>query len=167
MKTELIYGHKPNSTASYVEITRKDNNKIDVDICYNNAPSVWHLVMNNPDKYEEFKRDLLDEANKATDGIWELNDFIQCCIDDYDIEYDSPAHDTEVLVSIEEIDEYIEEVSTRLDFCREGHAKAEKMFRHKIDPTNPLGYYSMDYWLGVMATLNWITMGSEKHDSEY
>ena len=65
------------------------------------------------------------------------------------------------MVSVDEIDDYIKEVSARLTFFIEGKCDAEDMFRYKINPKKPFGNYSYEYWAGVMSALNWITMGSE------
>ena len=169
MKNELIYGQKPDmETANYVELTIKDENKLDVVIGYKGEPTVWHLIMKNPDKYEAFKAELIKAIDECEDGIWELNDLIQAedIHDDYELEYDCPAQDTAILVSMDEIDDYIKEVSARLTLFIEGECDSEDMFKYKINPKKPFGTYSYEYWAGVMSVLNWITMGSEKHDVE-
>lgn len=169
MKNELIYGQKPDmETANYVELTIKDENKLDVIIGYKGEPTVWHLVMKNPDKYEAFKTELIKAVDECEDGIWELNDLIQAedIHDDYELEYNCPAQDTAILVSMDEIDDYIKEVSARLTLFIEGECNSGDMFKYKINPKNPFGNYSYEYWAGVMSALNWITMGSEKHDVE-
>lgn len=169
MKNELIYGQKPDmETANYVELTIKDENKLDVVIGYKGEPVVWHLIMKNPDKYEAFKAELIKAIDECEDGIWELNDLIQAedIHDDYELEYDCPAQDTAILVSMDEIDDYIKEVSARLTLFIEGECDSEDMFKYKINPKKPFGTYSYEYWAGVMSVLNWITMGSEKHDVE-
>lgn len=169
MKNELIYGQKPDmETANYVELTIKDENKLDVIIGYKGEPTVWHLVMKNPDKYEAFKAELIKAADECEDGIWELNDLMQAedIHNDYELEYDCPAQDTAILVSMDEIDDYIKEVSARLILFIEGECNSEDMFKYKINPKKPFGTYSYEYWAGVMSVLNWITMGSEKHDVE-
>lgn len=169
MKNELIYGQKPDmETANYVELTIKDENKLDVIIGYKGEPTVWHLIMKNPDKYEAFKAELIKAADECEDDIGELNDLIQAedIHDDYELEYDCPAQDTAILVSMDEIDDYIKEVSARLILFIEGECNSEDMFKYKINPKKPFGTYSYEYWAGVMSVLNWITMGSEKHDVE-
>lgn len=169
MKNELIYGQKPDmETANYVELTIKDENKLDVVIGYKGEPTVWHLIMKNPDKYEAFKAELIKAIDECEDGIWELNDLIQAedIHDDYELEYDCPAQDTAILVSMDEIDDYIKEVSARLTLFIEGECDSEDMFKYKINPKKPFSTYSYEYWAGVMSVLNWITMGSEKHDVE-
>lgn len=169
MKNELIYGQKPDmETANYVELTIRDKNKLDVIIGYKGEPTVWHLIMKNPDKYEAFKAELIKSADECEDDIWELNDLIQAedIHDDYELEYDCPAQDTAILVSMDEIDDYIKEVSARLTLFIEGECESEDMFKYKINPKKPFGNYSYEYWSGVMSALNWITMGSEKHDVE-
>jgi hypothetical protein len=169
MKNEIIYGQKPDmESANYIELTLKDENKLDVSIGYKGEPTVWHFIMKNPDKYEAFKTELINAVDECEDGIWKLNDLIQAedIHDDYELEYDCPAQDTAILVSMDEIDDYISEVSSRLTFYIEGECSGVDMFKHKIDPRKPLGNYSYDYWAGVMSVLNWITMGSEKHDTE-
>lgn len=121
MKNELIYGQKPDmETANYVELTIRDKNKLDVIIGYKGEPTVWHLIMKNPDKYEAFKAELIKSADECEDDIWELNDLIQAedIHDDYELEYDCPAQDTAILVSMDEIDDYIKEVSARLTLYR-------------------------------------------------
>jgi hypothetical protein len=90
MKNELIYGQKPDmETANYVELTIRDKNKLDVIIGYKGEPTVWHLIMKNPDKYEAFKAELIKSADECEDDIWELNDLIQAedIHDDYELEY--------------------------------------------------------------------------------
>lgn len=167
MKNELIYGQKPDITsATYVELNRKEDNKLDVIISVEGNLTTWHLIMKNPDKYEAFKAALIDEISEYS--IEWINDTIQGqdIHDDYELEYDCPAQDTAILVSMDEIDDYISEVSTRLTFYIEGKCFGVDLLKHKIDPRKPLGNYSYDYWAGVMSALNWITMGGEKHDVE-
>lgn len=169
MKNEIIYGQKPDmESANYIELTLKDENKLDVSIGYKGEPTVWHLIMKNPDKYEAFKAELIKAVDECEDGIWELNDLIQAedIHDDYELEYDCPAQDTAILVSMDEIDDYIKEVSARLTLFIEGKCDSEDVFKYKINPKKPFGTYSYEYWAGVMSVLNWITMGSEKHDVE-
>ena len=169
MKNEIIYGQKPDmESANYIELTLKGENKLDVSIGYKGEPTVWHLIMKNPDKYEAFKAELIKAIDECEDGIWELNDLIQAedIHDDYELEYDCPAQDTAILVSMDEIDDYIKEVSARLTLFIEGECDSEDMFKYKINPKKPFGTYSYEYWAGVMSVLNWITMGSEKHDVE-
>lgn len=167
MKKEVIYGEKPeNPNPEYVELTIKDDGKLDIDLC----GSVWHLIMKDINKYDEFKEEVLKaikEIKKSGDEIGSLTDFIQSqdWHDEY-VDFDCPAYDTEILVDIDEIDDYVKEVSARLMYTIEGECDAQKMFKYKINPQNPLGNFSFEYWTGVMATLNWITMGSEKHDIE-
>lgn len=50
------------------------------------------------------------------------------------LEYDCPAQDTAILVSMDEIDDYIKEVSARLTFFIEGECESEDMFKYKINP---------------------------------
>lgn len=169
MKNEIIYGQKPDmESANYIELTLKGENKLDVSIGYKGEPTVWHLIMKNPDKYEAFKAELINAVNECEDGIWELNDLIQAedVHNDYELEYDCPAQDTAILVSMDEIDDYIKEVSARLTLFVEGECESEDMFKYKINPKKPFDNYSYEYWAGVMSALNWITMGSEKHDVE-
>lgn len=169
MKNEIIYGQKPDmESANYIELTLKDENKLDVSIGYKGEPTVWHLIMKNPDKYEAFKAELIKAVDECEDDIWELNDLIQAedIHDDYELEYDCPAQDTAILVSMDEIDDYIKEVSARLTLFIEGECDSEDMFKYKINPKKPFDNYSYEYWAGVMSVLNWITLGSEKHDVE-
>lgn len=170
MKSEIIYGQKPDiESMSYIELTLKDDNKLDVKIVLKEDTTVWHLIMKDMTKYEAFKENLIEWVTEFADDLFAINDFIQAedIHEIYNLEYDVPAQDTQILVSIDEIDDYIDEVSTLLQYCIEGCANGAKMFEHEINPINPLGNHSLDYWLGVMATLNWITMGGEKHDAEY
>lgn len=169
MKNEIIYGQKPDmESANYIELTLKGENKLDVSIGYKGEPTVWHLIMKNPDKYEAFKAELINAVDECEDGIWELNNLIQAedIHDDYELEYDCPAQDMAILVSMDEIDDYIKEVSARLTLFIEGECESEDMFKYKINPEKPFDNYSYEYWAGVMSVLNWITMGSEKHDVE-
>jgi len=169
MKNELIYGQKPDmESANYVELTLKDENKLDVTIGFMGELTVWHLIMKNPSKYETFKAELKAACAECGDDTCDLNDFIQAqdIHDNYELEYDCPAQDTAILVSMDEIDDYIKEVSARLTLFIEGKCESEDMFKYKINPKKPFGNYSYEYWAGVMSTLNWITMGSEKHDVE-
>lgn len=169
MKNEIIYGQKPDmESANYIELTLKGKNKLDVSIGYKGEPTVWHLIMKNPDKYEAFKAELIKAVSECEDDIWELNDLIQAedVHNDYELEYDCPAQDTAILVSMDEIDDYIKEASARLTLFIEGKCESEDMFKYKINPNKPFGNYSYEYWAGVMSALNWITMGSEKHDVE-
>lgn len=167
MKKEVIYGEKPvNPNPEYVELTLKDDGKLDINLC----GEVWHLIMKDINRYEEFKAEVLKaikEIKGGGDDIGYLTDFIQSqdWHDEY-VDFDCPACDTEVLVTIDEIDDYVKEVSARLICAIEGECDAKDMFKYKIKPDNPFDGFSPEYWTGVMATLNWITMGSEKHDPE-
>ena len=70
MKNEIIYGQKPDmESANYIELTIKDENKLDVSIGYKGEPTVWHLIMKNPDKYEAFKAELIKAVDECEDGI--------------------------------------------------------------------------------------------------
>ena len=167
MKKEVIYGEKPvNPNPEYVELTLKDDGKLDINL----SGSVWHLIMKDASRYDEFKAEVLkaiEEIKADGDTIDYLTDYIQS--EDWHneyVDYDCPACDTEVLVTIDEIDDYVKEVSARLTYVTEGECDAADMFKYKINPNKPLGGFSLEYWTGVMATLNWITMGSEKHDPE-
>lgn len=181
MKNELIYGQKPDmESANYIELTLKDENKLDVSIGYKGEPTVWHFIMKNPDKYEAFKAELINAVDECEDGIWELNDLIQAVDihDDYELEYDCPAQDTTILVTMKEINDYINEVETRLEVqyqnegCLTGlSGQSEEIINatchlNNIEFKKPLGNFSKDYWRGILATLRWITMGGEKHDSQ-
>lgn len=67
MKNEIIYGQKPDmESANYIELTLKGENKLDVSIGYKGEPTVWHLIMKNPDKYEAFKAELIHEKDGET-----------------------------------------------------------------------------------------------------
>lgn len=167
MKSEIIYGKKTNPT-SYIEFTLNDNGRLDICINWVKQKSVWHLIMKDPTKYEAFKKEMIEDIEKYPDELWWVNDFVQAedIHEKYGLSFDIPATDTDIYVSIEAIDEYIEEVSARLTYYIEGKCDAKRMFRYRIDPKKPLGGFSFDYWNGVMATLNWLTTGGEKHDSE-
>lgn len=181
MKKEVIYGIKPaDPNPTFVELTLKDDNKLDINICYEGDENVWHLIMKNPDKYQAFKDELIKEANQSPDEIWMLNEFVdgQDVHDNYELDFDCPAQNTKVLVSMDEIDDYIEEVENRLEvmYTNEGcltdlsdkpqYVIDALCHLYNIDPKQPLDNFSDDYWCGVLATLRWITMGSEKHDSQ-
>ena len=171
MKTEVIFGQKPiNPDSSYIEL-KLDGNKLQVDLCNEGAHSVWHLIMNDVSKYDALKEEFAKAAKEIFAEAGDIGYFIdviqgQDIHDDYDLEYDVPANDTAILVSLEEIDEYVKEVSARLLCEFEGSCNQADAIKFKINPKKPLGDYSYDYWAGVMSTLNWITMGSEKHDTE-
>lgn len=181
MKNELIYGQKPDmESANYVELTLKDENKLDITIGFMGEPIVWHLIMKNPSKYEAFKAELKAACTDCGDDTCDLNDFIQAqdIHDNYELEFDCPAQDTAILVTMQEIDDYINEVETRLEVqchnegCLTGLSGQSKevinaiCHLNNINLKNPLGSFSDDYWRGVLATLRWITMGSNKHDSQ-
>ena len=170
MTNEVIYGEKPiNPDASYVELRRKDDTKLDVDICYEGSHNVCHLILKNKNYYEPFRDALIQDLKDygEEEGVMILINSVQA--QDYHeqwVDYDMPAWDTNILVSMNEIDNYIEEVSSRLEYYCEGHTFGGTVMKYNIDLKQPLGKYSVDYWRGVMATLNWITCGDEKHNSE-
>lgn len=170
MINEVIYGEKPiNPNASYVELIRKDDTKLDVDICCEGFHEVWHLILKNKNYYEPFRDALIQDLKDygEEEGVLILIDSVQA--QDYHeqwIDYDEPACNTNILVSMDEIDDYIEEVSSRLEYYCEGHTFGGAVIKYNIDFRKPLGNYSVDYWRGVLATLHWITMGDDKHDSE-
>lgn len=182
MKNEVIYGEKPiNANASYVELIRKDDNKLTVDICIEGSHSVCNLVLKDESCYEPFKAALIQDLNDCVDeyGIGILIDAVQAM--DYHekwIDYDDPAWNTEVCVSMDEIDEYISEVETRLlvhyersdlltDLSDKPATEIKQLCKdNNVQYNDVLDGESEDYWRGVLATLRWITMGSEKHDSD-
>lgn len=182
MKTEVIYGEKPiNPNASYAELIRKDDNKLTVDICCNGKHSVCNLVLKDESYYEPFKEALIQDLNDYAEdeGIGTLIDSVQSM--DYHekwINYDSPAWDTDILVSMDEIDDYIREVETRLivhydnsnlatDISDMSKEEIKQLCKEdNVEYNNVLGGKSEDYWCGVLATLRWITNGDTKFDDD-
>ena len=181
MKSEIIYGKKTNPT-SYVELVLKDDNKLDVVMRdkNNDVATVCHLSLKNEHCYETFKEALIQDLKEYMDDeddVYTLIDSVQA--QDYHdkwVDYADSAWDTEVLVSTDDIDKYMEEVVTRITLYYEKlgmltdttdetlSAIRKACWDYDIDPKKPLGDFREEYWYGVLATLNWITSNDEKHD---
>lgn len=183
MKTEVIFGQKPiNPDSSYIEL-KLDGNKLQVDLCNEGTHSVWHLIMNDVSKYDALKEEFTKAAKEIFAEAGDIGYFIdviqgQDIHDNYDLEYDNPSCDTDVLVSMEDIDKYIEEVETRLivhytqdglwtDISDKSETEINVMCRAcGVNPRKPLEHISEDWWRGVLATLRWITTNDTKFDDD-
>lgn len=184
IKSEIIYGQKPLfPDRSYVELVRKDNNKLDLIHSIKGNVYTHHYVLKDASYYEPFKAFILqmvdpnesDEENVI--GIAEggtVEDAFEW------VDYDNPAWDTTLAVEINELDRYLFEAETRLEihYYKEGYYfqdlddKSEGEIINLcnfsgINYNKPLDGYSTDYWEGVVSTLRYLTLADEgKHSCD-
>lgn len=193
MRNDIVWGVKcDNPSCQYVELILDDDGRLTVDIHLGEDDcNKWHLIMQDPSKYDDFKAFMLEEFEFEFDGkdktkIEEVgnffNDFIQWQdVHDLYIDYDPDADFK--MRSKDEILEYMDEACDRVWLVRKQSmfcnmldgtesiqadvlgqclkAIDEVCEKYNIDFQEPVSDWDYGYWSGILAALRWVT-GDEK-----
>ena len=183
---QIVYGAKSGNctTDKYVLISMHEDgsNHIYINFTDSGHACVYHFIIKDPNKYEEFVNGFSKRIAKCktVDDIEfkfnNIDDFIYQYLDDY------PEYEFEMRTE-DEISEYMNEACDRVwlirkqnMFCNmlmglesidanilDGCNKAidEVCKKYDIDFQEPVSDWNYGYWSGILSALRWV-MGEEK-----